>query len=74
MAHAITHLDSPFHRFGLVARVRGLVARIADAIAEHRAYRSVLEELNSLTDRELADLGLHRASIAGIAREAARTR
>lgn len=47
----------------------GLVARIRKGWADYRLYLSTVRELQQLSDRELADLGIHRASIAGIARE-----
>jgi uncharacterized protein YjiS (DUF1127 family) len=37
----------------------------------YRAYRSTLAELASLSDRELADLGLRRDALKRTAREAA---
>jgi uncharacterized protein YjiS (DUF1127 family) len=40
-------------------------------VARH-AERRTLAELSCYTDRELGDLGLSRADIAGIAREAGR--
>lgn len=53
--------------------------KLAAGLAElHRRYRSyrvfrtTLNELSYLTERELADLGLHRSQLIGIAREAAR--
>lgn len=56
----------------------GLVERILTAVSAARAefrrysvYRQTLRELNALTDREMADLGIHAAMIPQIAREAA---
>ena len=46
-----------------------LVARARKALADYRVYRATVQELSQLTDRELADLGIHRSSINGIARE-----
>jgi uncharacterized protein YjiS (DUF1127 family) len=49
--------------------------RLRDALEEHaryrRVYRSTLAELQSMSDRELADFGFHRSDLPGIAREAA---
>jgi uncharacterized protein YjiS (DUF1127 family) len=39
---------------------------------ERRVYWSVIRELSTYTDRELLDLGIDRADIVQIAREAAR--
>lgn len=47
----------------------GLFARLGKTIADYRLFRATRDELERLTDRELADLGLHRANIADVARE-----
>lgn len=39
------------------------------AVRNHLHYRAVCDELGSLTDRELADLGISRGEIAFIARQ-----
>ena len=39
--------------------------------AQHRVYRSTLEELQSLSDRDLADLGVSRAQLRDDAYQAA---
>ena len=44
---------------------------LADRAAKHRLYRQTLSELASLTDRDLADLGIHRADIRDVAANAA---
>jgi uncharacterized protein YjiS (DUF1127 family) len=41
---------------------------------ERRVYWSVIQELAAYTDRELHDLGIDRADIEHIARQAARSR
>ncbi|MBI1171856.1 DUF1127 domain-containing protein [bacterium] len=52
-------------RFAAVVKVVfGLVER-------RRVYNQTLYELQSLSDRDLADLGLNRTNIAEVAREAA---
>ncbi len=38
---------------------------------QYKVYRSTIRELSALSDRSLADLGLSRAMIKGLAREAA---
>ena len=40
-------------------------------LARRAVYAQTVRELNALTDRELADLGIARTSIAEVAREAA---
>lgn len=64
MAHALT--NSPVATNGL-----GLIDRTRVAIAQYRSYRHTLAELEALSNRELSDLGLSRASIRDVAREAA---
>jgi uncharacterized protein YjiS (DUF1127 family) len=40
-------------------------------MAKRALYRKTITELQSLTGHELADLGIHRSAIKGIAHEAA---
>ncbi|MFT3974456.1 MAG: DUF1127 domain-containing protein [Amaricoccus sp.] len=48
-------------------RTEGLLGRINRAWQDFRAYHATLAELRALSDRQLADLGLGRAGIRGIA-------
>lgn len=48
-----------------------LVSILGDRVAKYKIYRSTVVELEMLTDRELADLGVSRSMIKGIAIEAA---
>jgi uncharacterized protein YjiS (DUF1127 family) len=41
--------------------------------AENRAYHNTFNELSILSDRDLADIGISRADIPAIARDAAQT-
>jgi uncharacterized protein YjiS (DUF1127 family) len=43
--------------------------RFCEAMQKHRTYRETVRELNRLSDRELADLGIHRSMIKSIAME-----
>lgn len=54
-------------------RVQGADLRSRFAIWRKRAaaYRKTVRELSQMTDRELADIGLHRANIRDVALEAA---
>ena len=45
----------------------GLIARLRQAWSDYRQYSSTVAELQLLSDRELADLGIHRSSISEIA-------
>jgi len=56
---------------GLLHRIAGLKTLAVTAIRQRRVYTKTLTELNALSDRELADLGISRIAIADIAREAA---
>lgn len=49
-----------------VAPRPGLFARIAGWLREMPRRHAVLEELNALSDRELADIGLTRADIGHV--------
>ena len=59
----------------VMERTFASVARFFDAAAESRAkgriYRVTLKELNTLSERELADLGMHRSELKRIAWRAA---
>ncbi len=57
-------------RKGLMDRVLTVKDRIATALQQRRLYARTLAELNSLTDRELADLGISRLAISDLAHEA----
>ncbi len=66
MAHVAHQTASASH----VSDASGVVAWFADLGARFdrwRLYRRTLNELSGLTDRELADLGLHRAGLHGVA-------
>lgn len=58
-------------RNGLADRFATLNETIRTALRQRRLYAQAVRELSSLSDRELADLGISRLSIADIAREAA---
>jgi uncharacterized protein YjiS (DUF1127 family) len=48
-----------------------LMARLIDAMAARKVYRTTLTELQQLDNRDLADLGISRSMIRAIAYEAA---
>lgn len=50
---------------------RSLVANFKDELARRRVFIQTKRELNSLSNRELADLGLRRSEITRLAHEAA---
>ena len=53
-------------------RLAAVAKHVRAALVRRRIYNQTARELNALTDRELADLGIHRADIPQIALEAAR--
>lgn len=57
--------------FGLRDRFAALVRLYNEGAARRRVYRQTVNELMSLSDRELADLGIHRSLITRVALEAA---
>jgi uncharacterized protein YjiS (DUF1127 family) len=63
MAHALTN-TAAVNGLGLIDRAR-------NAVAQYRTYRQTVNELEALSNRELADLGLSRALIRDIARTSA---
>lgn len=68
MAH-VTH--STYANTGLMQRLTSLFADLKQRRAQYRVYRTTLKELQTLTSRELADLGLHRSEIRRVAYHAA---
>ena len=60
-----------YARKGFLDRFVSLKDAALAAIQTRRVYAQTVAELDSLTDRELADLGMSRMSIAEVAREAA---
>ena len=56
---------------GLGARLGHVMADIKGRYARYRLYRNTLVEMQSLSDRELADLGLSRSMIRRVAYKAA---
>ena len=55
----------------LAARFAEFRAQLAENAAKRKTFRTTLSELESLTNRDLADLGISRSMIKGIAYEAA---
>ncbi|MCG7630406.1 DUF1127 domain-containing protein [Epibacterium sp. MM17-32] len=53
------------------AGVAQMVQALREKIAQYRVYRQTLTELNALSGRELADLGLNRSMLKRVALEAA---
>jgi uncharacterized protein YjiS (DUF1127 family) len=49
--------------------MNGMITHLRSAIEKRRAYNSIVFELSTLSDRELADLGMNRFSARNVARE-----
>ena len=58
-------------RSGWQSRWTAAMIDLRARMARHRLYRQTRHELAVLSDRELADLGLHRSEIGRIAWQAA---
>lgn len=52
-------------------KIAALWAQLVDANAKRVVFKTTVRELNALSGRELADLGVHRSMIRRIAMEAA---
>jgi uncharacterized protein YjiS (DUF1127 family) len=65
MAHAITLND-------YAAPAEGFFARLRRTFADYRVFLQTRDELQALSDRELADLGIARLNIDEVARGAVR--
>ena len=58
---------SPARQASLVERITAL----REVIEKRTTYRKTVHELQGLSNRDLADLGIHRSAIKSIAYEAA---
>ena len=54
------------------SRFGQLIAALRRQLAVHRVYKQTYEELMTLTDRELDDIGIARCDIRTMARETAK--
>ncbi|WP_306752990.1 DUF1127 domain-containing protein [Paracoccus actinidiae] len=60
---AIAHIQTAAASFGLANRVSAAIQRLQEHRARCVIYRQTVRELNALTERDLADLGISRAMI-----------
>ena len=69
--------DITTHEAGLgarfLSRASDVLAQLAERMVRNRIERVTRDELRSLPNRELADLGISPADIPFLAKEAART-
>jgi uncharacterized protein YjiS (DUF1127 family) len=54
----------------LFSRIGAVFHDVQDMIGRYRVFRQTYDELSALSDRQLADLGLHRSMITRIAMDA----
>jgi uncharacterized protein YjiS (DUF1127 family) len=66
-----THTDRTLSGTSLWQRLSDVRTRMAARRAQDRAYRTTVNELSALSNRDLLDMGIHRADIDSIARQAA---
>ncbi|MFS4581168.1 DUF1127 domain-containing protein [Phaeobacter sp. C3_T13_0] len=64
MAHVINTTETGFT---FIARLRGVVEEIKDSWNRRAEYKRTFAELDSLSNRDLADIGVRRCDIAQIA-------
>jgi len=62
--------NNPTNTVSLADRVSAVFAQFAEARAKQKLYRTTLNELSVLSNRELADLGINRSMIKSIALDA----
>jgi len=58
-------------RSGFIARSQAIFGAVSDYMNRRRIYRTTLIELNSLSNRDLADMGINRSMIKSLAMSAA---
>ncbi|WP_370304137.1 DUF1127 domain-containing protein [Pseudooceanicola sp.] len=66
MAHTLRASSNGVH---LVERIRAAFHGLEKAYARKALYWRTVKELQSLSDRDLRDLGISRSAIRGLARE-----
>ncbi|EBA12787.1 DUF1127 domain-containing protein [Roseobacter sp. CCS2] len=65
------HTETFLAGTSLSMRFAAFRAQLADNAAKRKTYRTTLSELETLSTRDLADLGISRSMIKAIAHEAA---
>lgn len=68
MAYA-NNSPTRFDGLGLKARYHQILETLAERSEHRKMYRQTVSELQSLSDRELADFGFHRSEIPQIAKK-----
>jgi uncharacterized protein YjiS (DUF1127 family) len=63
------HPTRTFETSWLGQRLVSYWPELGERLALYRQYCATLDELSTLSDRELANIGMHRSSLRDIARE-----
>ena len=66
-----TYTETFFGGTSLTSGFAAFRANVAEKAAKRKIYRTTMSELQNLSNRDLADLGISRSMIKGIALEAA---
>jgi uncharacterized protein YjiS (DUF1127 family) len=72
MTNSYRPLGVATSRTAVAATGTGLLERLIGWLGEQRRYRQTMNELSTLSDRELDDIGLTRGDIESVARRCAR--
>ena len=62
--------DSSFTKPAAFGGIFAALNKLTEAMQRRRVYRTTVNELSALSDRDLSDLGLSRASIRRLAQDA----
>ena len=65
--------DSSLAKPAVFGGIFAALNKMTEAVQRRRVYRTTMNELSALSDRDLSDLGLSRASIRRLAQDAANT-
>jgi uncharacterized protein YjiS (DUF1127 family) len=68
---AIAQTRNATASLGFAGRLSSAIQRMQENRARRVIYRQTMRELNALTNRDLANLGIHRTMIPRLAEEAA---
>jgi len=67
MAYSVSNMRATH----IADRMRAALRNFGEEMVRRRVYRTTLMELNALSNRELADLGMNRSELRRVAYEAA---
>ena len=62
--------DSSFAKPAAFGGIFAVLNKLTEAMQRRRVYRTTVNELSALSDRDLSDLGISRASIRRLAQDA----